>query len=123
MSGHFTIDSCGTGGYHIGDPPHRDSIRVAKEHGITIKDQRARQVQTEDFHEFDYLVAMDRQNKRDLQRYAKKRGNILLLRDYDPDPDSLDVPDPYFGGPEGFYTVYDILHRSCDAFLNTLLKK
>lgn len=123
LSTSFLIDSCGTGDYHIGNSPHRDSIRVAKKNGICIKEQRARQVQADDFQKFEYLVAMDSQNKKDLVRIGRGSGTILTLREFDPIPDSPDVPDPYFGGPEGFDEVYKIIHRSCVALLEDIVSK
>ena len=115
----FEIDSCGTGSWHVGSPPHDESIRVAARHGIAIDQQRARQVRKQDLGSYDVIVAMDRSNRRDLQK-LDPQCTVVLMRDYDSDADSLDVPDPYYGGADGFQLVYDILHRSATQLLEEL---
>ncbi len=117
----YLVDSCGTGDWHVGNKPHNDSIRVARDRGIDITHQRARQVASNDVDTFDYILAMDQQNKADLISLFGKQDKILLLRDYDPTPDSRDVPDPYFGGPDGFPIVFDIIWRSSERFLEEIL--
>ena len=125
----FRIDSCGTGPWHVGEPPHIESINVANKHGVSLDGQIARQVKEEDFSDFDYIVAMDRSNLRDLKNlYSKvKRSSLkntpemFCLRKYDSFKGSdLDVPDPYYGGPDGFELVFEIIYRCCDNFLKSL---
>ena len=93
---------------------------MAKKHGVSLAGQRARQVDPEDIKKFDLIVAMDSQNKSDLEGLFGASEKIVLLRDYDEQADSLDVPDPYFGGPEGFEVVYDMVYRSCNVLLDDL---
>lgn len=119
----FTIDSCGTGDWHIGELPHKDSRRVAKKNGVSLDGQQARQVEKSDAEHFDVIVAMDTQNKADLESLFGGSKKIVLMRDYDTQADSSDVPDPYFGGPEGFDLVFDMLHRSCAALLKELKER
>lgn len=120
LSSNYTIDSCGTGSWHIGEPPHKDSRRVAKKNGVSLDGQQARTVASDDIVLFDLLVAMDTQNKIDLESKFGTSEKIILLREYDSKRDTLDVPDPYFGGPEGFDLVYDMISRSCRALLSDL---
>lgn len=112
----FEIDSAGTSAYHIGDPPDRRTAAVATRRGITL-DSRARQFRPEDFGRFDYVFAMDRDNLAALERAARTAGSggeVRLLREFDPEAgDDLEVPDPYYGGPQGFEEVHDIVDRAC----------
>lgn len=110
----FFLDSAGTGKWHVGSPPHEDSQRIAAEYGIDISKQRARQVQREDFNAFDFIIAMDRQNRRDLKKITRDgTARIHCLREFDPIQGDLDVPDPYFGGYDGFQEVFTIIERCC----------
>lgn len=119
----FRIDSAGTGGWHVGEPPDPRSIQVARDHGIDLTGA-ARRVESDDLGEFDVLVVMDRQNQRDVEHLQELYGDsarLVLLREYDPDASSdLDVPDPYYGGPDGFDRVYTMVRRSCEGLLTAL---
>ncbi|MDO5648249.1 low molecular weight protein-tyrosine-phosphatase [Paracoccus sp. (in: a-proteobacteria)] len=96
-------DSAGTGGWHAGDPPDPRSVTCAASHGIDISHQRARQVTRDDFDRFDMIVALDRQNLRDVRRVQppNSRAELSLLLDHAGRP-GQDVADPYYGGPDGF---------------------
>jgi protein-tyrosine phosphatase len=126
LEAHFLIDSAGTGNWHIGAPPHADSQRVARNRGVDIADQRARQLTPLDLREFDYLIAMDTSNRVGIQaldpngRYAEK---VKLMLEYHPSLGFKDVPDPYFGGPEGFDTVYEMLEQACGNLLDEILNE
>ncbi len=121
----FHIDSAGTGAWHIGEPPDERATAVAARHGITLTGA-ARQLQVDDLHRFDHVVAMDRQNLEDIRALARSAGltaRVHLLRDFDPEADGAgarDVPDPYFGGAGGFEAVYRLIRRSCEALLEHL---
>ena len=119
----FEIDSAGTGAWHAGEPPDRRSIAVAAAHGIQLEG-RARKVTPQDLERFDLIVAMDGENLRDLEHMAGgspgAAARLSLLRDSDPEGGDKDVPDPYYGGPGGFETVYDMVRRSCEALLDDL---
>ncbi len=114
-------DSAGTGAWHEGEPPDPRSCEVAARHGIDLDGQRARAVVEADFERFDMILAMDRQNLEDLQRLRPPhaRARIARLRDHDPEGPG-DVPDPYYGGDQGFERVYRMIHRSCEALLDSL---
>jgi protein-tyrosine phosphatase len=117
------LDSAGTGDWHIGNPPDARATAAAALREITV-DGRARQVTPADFADHDLIVAMDRANQRELLRLApdeEARSRVVLLRDYDPEANGhLDVPDPYYGGADGFEEVLDIVERSCRNLLSTL---
>lgn len=119
----WLVESAGTGAWHVGELPDPRSRDVARRGmGITL-DSRARQVKRSDFEDFDYIVAMDRENLRNLERLRKKHGGdaeLFLLRDYDPEPGDGEVPDPYYGGPEGFENVLAMVLRSSEAMLEAL---
>lgn len=118
----FEVDSAGTGDWHVGERPDARAVAVAKKHGVELP-SRARQVTPADLDAFDHVLAMDRENLRDLERMARRgaAADIRLLRRHDPVRDGDDVPDPYYGGPSGFDLVYEMVHRSCAALLDGLL--
>jgi len=119
----YVVDSCGTGDWHVGSRPHKDSIRVAKENGIDITGQRARQLVVSDLQRFDVIVAMDRDNRRDIRNISDSgSASIICLREYDTSSGDLDVPDPYYGNEDGFPGVYDIIERCCVRLLDSLEK-
>jgi len=116
----FVVDSCGTGSWHIGDPPHPGSRKVAKENGISLAGQTSRPLRAIDFEEFDYLVAMDSDNLAVLNSNKDdSKAKIFLLRDYDLEGKGQDVPDPYY--TDTFENVFNIINRSCKAFLEDIL--
>ena len=114
------VDSCGTGGWHVGEAPDPRSVDVARRAGIDIHAQRARQLRARDLEEFDHVFAMDRSNLSGSQRLATSRttANIQRLLDHHPEGAGPDVPDPYYGGPGGFDHVLALIMDSCGAFLD-----
>ena len=115
------IDSAGTGGWHAGDPPDTRATDAAARRGIVLEGA-ARQVRPRDFDDYDLLLVADRANLHDLRRIApdeEARAKIRLLRSYDPAATGdLDVPDPYYGGPDGFEEVLDLVHAACRGLLD-----
>src|SRR5687768_4500620 len=112
------IDSAGTGGWHVGAPPDSRATEAAGRRGLTLEGA-ARKFTPADFDDFDLILAMNRENLRDMRALApddEARAKVRLLREYDPDssgaPD-LDVPDPYYGGPSGFEDVLDQVEAAC----------
>ena len=120
LSDEYDVDSAGTGAYHAGEPSDERSQEVARRHGITLTSV-ARKVVRSDFTSFDLVVAMDRENLHNLQRACPQehRDKVRMMRGWDPAGEG-DVPDPYYGGPRGFDTVYEIVDRSCRALLDDL---
>lgn len=117
FSGRFVIDSAGTGGWHAGKPPDPRSIDIAACNGIDISRQRARQVRLEDFHRFDTVIAMDRDNLAALKANAGgSPADIRLLLDMPPH----DVPDPYYSGADGFETVFRLIRAGGEGLLARL---
>ena len=123
LSDRVRVDSAGTGAWHQGEPPDPRSVEVAMRHGIALRG-RARRVSVRDFHEFDYIFAMDRSNLRDLRHLESESdggATLTLFREFDPRQDGdLDVPDPYYGGPDGFDLMFEMIDRTCAAFVEHL---
>lgn len=109
LADRFEIDSAGTGGYHVGERAHPDTRAAAKARGVEVR-SIARQFVASDFARFDYVVAMDRQNRANLLRMApsaEAKAKVHLFRDFEPGaPKDAEVPDPYYEG--GFDRVFDI---------------
>lgn len=123
VSDEFEIDSAGTGSWHVGERPDTRAIAVARAHGITLP-SRARQITPEDLDHFDYVIAMDLENVRNLENMAESSRTdvqIHLLREFDPEHTGDEVPDPYYGGASGFEKVFKIVSQSCEALLAGLL--
>jgi len=110
------IESAGVGDWHIGDPPDERALRHARSRGYDLSAQRARQVRAQDFEEFDMILAMDRGHLKALQRIAPPHHHAKI-RLFVPD---FDVPDPYYGGAEGFEKVLDLVEERCRALLDEL---
>jgi len=118
----FDIDSAGTGAWHVGERPDARAAMVASKHGVELE-SRARQITDNDLDRFDYVIAMDRENLRNIERMAGATGSeaeVHLLREFDPAAEGDEVPDPYYGGASGFETVYEMVHRSCQTLLDRL---
>lgn len=118
----FLVDSAGTAGYHAGEPPDPRSTAAAERHGVRLTGA-ARKVARRDVDAPGVVVAMDQSNRRALERLRGRAGQaeIVMMRDYDPVDAGADVPDPYYGGSDGFEEVYQILARSCRGLLDDLI--
>lgn len=116
------VDSAGIADYHVGEPPDRRSQVHAARRGLDLSRLRARQVELADFSQFDWLLALDRGHARALQAQCPPglQGRIRLLMDFAPDHPLREVPDPYYGGPEGFEQVLDMVDAACEGFLDQL---
>lgn len=107
LHGRVEVDSAGTGDWHVGRPPDRRMTAAAAAVGLRLAGS-ARIVQHDDFEKFDLILVMDRANLRDVRALApspEAQGKVRLFREFDPDADGLEVPDPYYGGPDGFGRV------------------
>ncbi len=113
-------DSCGTSNYHIGDPPDARTLVNAKRNGIEIA-HVGRQIKPADLQHFEMLLAMDRSNLYNIQKMDGSglyNAKIILMRAFDETSPHEDVPDPYYGGEEGFQIVFEILERSTNNLLD-----
>ncbi|MGE5089084.1 MAG: low molecular weight protein-tyrosine-phosphatase [Candidatus Levyibacteriota bacterium] len=119
LPGRLLIESAGTGDWHVGEPPDHRAIVHARRRGYDLAALRARQVQRTDFTRFAWILAMDMRNLRDLvaMRPSGYAGHLGLLLDFVPDAGTREVPDPYYGGPEGFEQVLDLMERASVALL------
>ncbi len=119
------VDSAGTAAYHIGERPDVRSIEIANKYGIDLTSQRARQFSVNDFDEFDIIYAMDTSNYSNiisLARNEKDRDKVdLILNEINP-RSFQSVPDPYYGGDNGFQNVYEMLDEACDIIVQNLEK-
>jgi len=122
----FTVDSAGTGSWHIGHYPDERSVAVAKKNKLDISRQKGRQFTTSDFEAFDYIYVMDNSNFNDVVKLSKnqyqKNKVQLILNEIFPN-ENVDVPDPYFGLPNGFNTIYKMLDEACDEIAKKLIAK
>jgi protein-tyrosine phosphatase len=112
------VDSAGTAGYHVGKQPDIRSIDIAKKHDINLKNQRARQFSTRDFDDFDKIYVMDTDNYSKIISLARSQEDMdkvdLILNEIYP-KEYKSVPDPYYGGDEGFQNIYNLLETSCEV--------
>ena len=117
------VESAGTGGWHVGEPPDERATLAARRRGITLSGA-AQQVTPDDFRRFDLLIALDRANLRELLALAPDEDaaeKVRLLREFDPAANGdLDVPDPYYGGDRGFETVLDMVEAACRGLIDEL---
>ncbi len=119
LSDRIAADSAGTAAYHIGQPPDRRSQAAARRRHIDLSGQRARQVVMADFGRFDYLLAMDRENLANLLAICPPDAahKVRLLLDFGPGGAGENVPDPYYGGGDGFETVLDLIEAATRGLL------
>jgi protein-tyrosine phosphatase len=132
LEGSIEVESAGTGGWHVGSPPDARAAEAARARGVALGGT-ARQVRAQDFDDFNLLLAMDSENLRALQRLApgeQERAKVRLLREFDPasappsgakaGAEDLDVPDPYYGGVDGFDEVFELVQAACAGLLAQL---
>ncbi len=116
------VDSAGTAGYHVGNPPDKRSVAVAKKHGLNINHQKCRKFSKADFSEFDHIYVMDRSNYSDVASLAANQEQAskvkLLLSEVE--LGIKEVPDPYYGGDNGFENVYQMIDRACEEIAKKL---
>ena len=122
----FTVDSAGTGNWHVGKQPDQRSIDTARRNGLDITGQRCRVFSTSDFDEFDYIFVMDNTNYKDVIALARNdddRSKVSMILDVLFPGERVDVPDPYFGLANGFDNVYKMLDEACSAVAKNLIQK
>lgn len=119
------VDSAGTAGYHIGNQPDKRSIAVAKKYGLDIAQQSCRKFNAQDFKEFDFIYVMDNSNYKNVlalasQESDKSKVKLLLSEG---NSSTLEVPDPYYGGADGFESVYHLIDNACESIAKKLNSK
>lgn len=120
---HFLVDSAGTGNWHVGELPDPRSIEVAKKYGIDLTTQRARQFKKSDFSTFDYIFVMDQSNYNNviqLTENQEEKNKVRLLLDVLDATKKAEVPDPYYGGPDGFEHVFQLIDEACNLIAKNL---
>jgi protein-tyrosine phosphatase len=126
LDGSITIDSAGTGDWHVGLPPDERARDCARARGVDITGLRARQFERADFERFDRILVMDDKNHRDVLRLSpgkEAQGKVRFLLDYVDAPPDRNVPDPYFGGRRGFDEVFDLIESACANLLADLRRQ
>lgn len=116
----IAVDSAGTGSWHIGHPPDQRATAAAAQRGYDLSSLRARQVEINDFHQFDHILAMDEQNMVDLGALCPPdhQDKIRLFLEFSPDAELTDVPDPYYGGEDEFDQVLNLVESAAVGLLN-----
>lgn len=123
LENYFTADSCGTSDYHIGQQPDPRTLANARKNNVSIN-HLGRQLTPEDLTDFDYILAMDSKNLKNimaLPNAGEYADRISLMREYDPQGKGQDVPDPYFGQEDGFQEVFVMLDRTVDNFIRNVM--
>ncbi|MEQ8702476.1 MAG: low molecular weight protein-tyrosine-phosphatase [Phaeodactylibacter sp.] len=117
----WSVDSAGTGSWHIGESPDPRSVYTAGQHGLDISGQRARQFRRQDLQDFDLILAMDQSNYQEILRMAQspeEEEKVRKILDFTSDATAGDVPDPYWDD-DGFEKVYQMLDKACDKIIAT----
>ena len=122
LTDQISIDSAGVGSWHVGQSPDPRATAAARERGVDLSTQRARQVKAQDFDRFDYVIAMDSENRRDLKGIcpAGEEDRLHKFLQFAPDLGIADVPDPYYGGDGGFDTVLDLIEAASAGLLDDI---
>ena len=119
LSGQISADSAGVGSWHVGSHPDRRATAAARGRGIDLSSQRARQAKAADFHRYDYVIAMDSENHRDLSGICPtgEKDRLYMFMQFAPHLGHGDVPDPYYGGENGFEVVLDMIEAASAGLL------
>jgi protein-tyrosine phosphatase len=118
------VDSAGTGRWHLGSPPDERAQRSARVRGLDLSAQRARQVTPDDCQSFDYILTMDEENYRAVSALCRESGaKVRPFLDFAPDRPEREVPDPFYGGPEGFEHVLDLVETASEGLLEEIREK
>ncbi|MFF2911252.1 low molecular weight protein-tyrosine-phosphatase [Paenibacillus sp. NPDC057934] len=122
LSSSITVDSAGTGDWHIGNPPHEGARRILDQHGISYEGMKARRVSSDDFENYQYIICMDNSNGTNVRKLqGGEEAELLFFMDLLPEEELREVPDPYFTG--NFEQVYDLMDAGCDVLLDTIVSE
>ena len=118
------VDSAGTGSWHVGEPPDERAQRSARLRGLDLSSQRARRLRPEDCERFDYILFMDEENRRLVKPLCKGgTAEVRLFLDYAPEFPQREIPDPYYGGREGFELVMDLVEAASEGLLEDIRRR
>lgn len=123
LTDRISCDSCGNSNYHIGGQPDQRTVKNALQNGVVLN-HKARQFSSDDFNKFDFIIPMDKSNLSNILKFEEAnttKATIQLMRDYEDEGECMDVPDPYFGGEDGFQEMFDILDRSCKKMMTSMI--
>jgi protein-tyrosine phosphatase len=124
LNNNFIVDSAGTANYHSGSSPDPRSIAVARKYGLNISNLRGRQFTVRDFDTFDFIYVMDDSNYNNVAKLARNAEDLakvdFILNEVYPNK-NFDVPDPYYGGDDGFENIYTMLNEACTKIANNLI--
>jgi protein-tyrosine phosphatase len=117
------VDSAGTGAWHVGRPPDERAQRSARARGLDLSSQRARKVSPEDCENFDYVLTMDEDNYRVVAALCRGNAIVRPFLDFATDSPEREVPDPYYGGPDGFEHVLDLVEEASEGLLEDIRRR
>jgi protein-tyrosine phosphatase len=124
LEGEISVDSAGTGSWHVGEPPDKRAHRSARRRGIDIGSQRARRLTPEDCERFDYILFMDEENRLLVEPLCKgSKAEVRSFLDYAPGLPLREIPDPYYGGPDGFELVMDLVEAASEGLLEDIRRR
>jgi len=123
ISNQFIFASAGTGDWHVGGPADVRSAQTAAQHGLDLSQHRAQQITANKVNDWDWFVAMDDENRTNLLAMGVPENRLLMMRQFETSSTVLDVPDPYYGGADGFEDAYVMLCDNADYILDYLLQQ
>jgi len=126
LASHFDIESSGTGDWHVGEQADRRMRETAAQHSVSLDGHRASQFDADDLEGYDHIFVMDKDNLHDVLYFDEDdehNGKVRLFREFDPEPSDFQVPDPYYGGQDGFENVYQIVERTAKELLDRLIEE
>jgi len=123
LEGEVSVDSAGTGAWHVGSSPDDRALSAASLRGVDISSQRARRIKPEDCQNFDYVLTMDEENYRAVAGLCRGSAVVRPFLDFAPDPPETAVPDPYYGGPDGFEHVLDLVEEASEGLLEDIRER
>jgi protein-tyrosine phosphatase len=123
LEGEVFVDSAGTGRWHVGEPPDDRALSAASLRGLDISAQRARQIRPEDCQNFDYILTMDEENYRAVASLCRGSAVVRPFLDFAENSSAREVPDPYYGGPDGFERVLDLVEEASKGLVQDIRKR
>jgi protein-tyrosine phosphatase len=123
LEGEVSVDSAGTGAWHVGSSPDERALSAASLRGVDISSQRARRIKPEDCRNFDYVLTMDEENYRAVAGLCRGSAVVRPFLDFATDSPETAVPDPYYGGPDGFEHVLDLVEEASEGLLEDIRER